>query len=227
MHFEVVHPGSNAMIVVKLDQGESVKAEAGAMVAKSDTVTVEGKMEGGLGKAVKRFMLGGERFFFQTLKAESGPGEVLIAPAIPGDIQLLEMSDGQDYFLQGGAFLAAIGDISIDTKMQKLSQALFSGEGLFVLHCTGHGTVAASAFGAVYQIVLPAGQDYIVDNGHLVAWSGDTNYTIEKAAKGWLNTITSGEGLVCRFSGPGRIWLQTRNPQSFGAWIRSFVPTGA
>ncbi|HEY9868142.1 MAG TPA: TIGR00266 family protein [Candidatus Obscuribacterales bacterium] len=227
MHFEVVHPGSNAMIVVKLDQGESVKAEAGAMVAKSDTVTVEGKMEGGLGKAVKRFMLGGERFFFQTLKAESGPGEVLIAPATPGDIQLLDMGDGQDYFLQGGAFLAAIGDISIDTKMQKLSQALFSGEGLFVLHCTGKGTVAASAFGAVYQIVLPAGQDYIVDNGHLVAWSGDTNYAIEKAAKGWLNTITSGEGLVCRFSGPGKIWLQTRNPQSFGAWIRSFVPTGA
>lgn len=147
MHFEVVHPGSNAMVVVKLVQGESIKAEAGAMVAKSDTVTVEGKMEGGLGKAVKRFMFGGERFFFQTLKAESGPGEVLIAPAIPGDIQLMDMGDGQDYVLQGGAFLAAIGDISIDTRMQKLSQALFSGEGLFVLHCTGKGTVAASAFG--------------------------------------------------------------------------------
>ncbi len=226
MHFDVVHPGSNAMVVVKLLQGESVKAEAGAMVAKSEGITIEGKMEGGLGKALKRFALGGEQFFFQTMRAEAGPGEVLIAPSIPGDIKVLDMTGGQDYFLQGGTFLAAIGDINIDTKVQKVSQAMFSGEGLFVLHCTGNGTVAASAFGAVYEIDIPEGQDYIVDNGHLVAWTGDTSYRIEKAAKGWVHTITSGEGLVCRFTGPGKVWLQTRNPQAFGAWIRSFVPSG-
>lgn len=225
MHHEVVNPGSNAMIVVKLMQGESIKAEAGAMVAKSDTVTIESKIEGGFTKALKRFALGGEQFFFQTLKAETGPGEVLIAPAIPGDIKLLDLSAGQDYFLQGGSFLAALGEIHIDTKMQRLSQAIFSGEGFFVLHVTGHGLVAASAFGAVYEVEIAAGQDYIVDNGHLVAWSGDASYKIEKAAKGWLSTITSGEGLVCRFSGPGKVWLQTRNPHAFGSWIRTLVPS--
>ena len=57
-------------------------------------------------------------------------------------------------------------------------------------------------------------------------WTGDTGYSIEKAAKGWMSTFTSGEGLVCRFKGPGKIWIQTRNPQAFGAWVRKFVPSG-
>ncbi len=225
MEFEIVHPGSNAMIIVKLAVGEAIKTEAGAMVAKSTNVVIEGKMDGGMGKALKRSFLGGENFFFQTLRAENTAGEVMVAPAILGDIKILDMTAGQDYFLQGGAFLAGLGEIQVDTKMQKLSQGMFSGEGLFVLHCTGKGHVVASAFGGVHEISIPPGTDYIVDNGHLVAWSGDTKYTIEKAAKGWLNTITSGEGLVCRFSGPGKVWLQTRNPQAFGAWIRRFIPT--
>lgn len=225
MQYEIVHPGTNAMLLVKLNAGESIKAEAGAMVAKSDNVEIEGKMDGGIGKALKRSVLGGENFFFQTLTSKDGPGEVTVAPSSPGDIKVLEMNAGQSYYLAGGTFLAGIGNVQIDTKMQKLSQGLFSGEGLFVLHCTGSGAIAASAFGAVYEIQVPAGRDYIVDNGHLVAWSGDTNYKIEKSAKNWMHSITSGEGLVCRFTGPGSIWIQTRNPQAFGAWVRQFVPT--
>lgn len=226
MQYEIVHPGSNAMMIITLNQGESIKSEAGAMVAKSQNVAIEGKIEGGIGKAFTRSLVGGEKFFFQTLRADGGPGEVMIAPAIPGDVKILDMSGGQDFYLQGGSFLAASGNINIDTKMQKLSQGLFSGEGLFVLHCTGEGFVAASAFGGVYQIDIAPGKDYIVDNGHLVAWSGDTGYNIEKAAKGWLHTITSGEGLVCRFKGPGKVWIQTRNPKAFGGWVRQYMPSG-
>lgn len=227
MQYEIVHPGSNAMLVVQLQAGESVKTEAGAMVAKSTNVAIEGKLDGGLGKSLKRSFLGGEQFFFQTMRAEDEPGEVMVAPAIPGDIKILDLTRGQDFFMQGGTFLAGLGDVQIDTRMQKLSQGLFSGEGLFVLHITGHGYAVASAFGGVQEINIPAGKEYIIDNGHIVAWSGDTSYNIEKAAKGWFHTITSGEGLVCRFKGPGTVWIQTRNPREFGAWVRQFVPASA
>lgn len=227
MQYEIIHPGSNAMVVVNLAAGEFIKTEGGAMVGKSSHVAIESKIDGGVGKALKRSFLGGEQFFFQTLKAEGAPGDVMIAPRIPGDIKILDMTNGQDYFLAGGCFLAALGEIAIDTKMQKLSQGLFSGEGLFVLHCTGKGHVVASAFGGVHEINIPAGGDYIVDNGHLVAWTGDTGYTIEKAAKGWMNTITSGEGLVCRFKGPGKVWIQTRNPGAFGQWVRRLIGPSA
>lgn len=214
MQYNAVFEGSNSMIYVSLNQGESVKSEAGAMVAKSPGVKVEGKMEGGFGKALFR-SLAGEQFFFQTMTAEDGPGEVILAPASLGDVKFLDLSGGKDFFIQGGGFVAGFGEVEIDTKMQKLKQAMFSGEGLFVLHVRGTGAVAVSAFGAIYEVEIPAGKDYIVDNGHLVAWSGDTSYDIEKAAKGWISSITSGEGLVCRFTGPGKVWLQTRNPDSF------------
>lgn len=226
MKYEVVYPGSNAMLVVTLNKGEQIKAEAGAMVAISPNLTIEGNMDGGIGASLKRAALGGESLFFQIIKAEHGPGEVLLAPAALGDIKLLELNAGKDYFLQGGAFLAALGDIKIDTKMQKLSQGIFSGEGLFVLHATGRGIVASSAFGAVSQINIMPGDEYIVDNGHIVAWSGDTNYQIIKAAKSWTSSFTSGEGLACRFSGPGTVWIQTRNPQAFGGWLRRYVGAG-
>jgi uncharacterized protein (AIM24 family) len=64
----------------------------------------------------------------------------------------------------------------------------------------------------------------IIDNGHLVAWPEDMEYKIQKASSGWFSSATSGEGLVCRFTGPGRVLIQTRNPGGFGQWIRQFIP---
>jgi hypothetical protein len=57
------------------------------------------------------------------------------------------------------------------------------------------------------------GEKYIVDNGHLVAWN--TKYIIERVASGGLvSGIASGEGLVCKFTGPGSVYIQTRNAVS-------------
>lgn len=57
------------------------------------------------------------------------------------------------------------------------------------------------------------GERYIVDNGHLVAWN--TKYVLERVASGGIvSGLASGEGLVCKFTGPGTIFLQTRNAVS-------------
>jgi uncharacterized protein (AIM24 family) len=74
-------------------------------------------------------------------------------------------------------------------------------------------------------VQLAAGQEYVVDNSHLVAWSATTEYEIRKASSGWMSSITSGEGLVCHFRGPGLILLQTRNPDAFGSWMRGYLPS--
>ena len=47
-------------------------------------------------------------------------------------------------------------------------------------------------------------------------------YSIEKAA-GIFSSYTSGEGLVCRFRGPGTVLIQTRNPASFRQFIRNSI----
>ena len=64
----------------------------------------------------------------------------------------------------------------------------------------------------------------MVDNGHLVAWPDYMDYKIEKASGGWVSSLISGEALVCRFTGPGVVLIQTRKPEAFTQWIQSLLP---
>ena len=224
MKSEILYPGAFPMVRIDLATGENVKAESGAMVASSPTIDVESKMEGGLLGALSRKVLTGEKFFFQTLRATRGAGEVLLAPTVPGDIVILELDGVNEYLVQKDGFLAGADGIKIESRMQSLSRGLLGGEGFFILKISGRGQLILNSFGAIHSIDLKPDQEYIVDNSHLVAWTSTTSYSIEKAAAGWIASLTSGEGFVCRFRGPGVVYLQTRNPGGFGSWIRQFLP---
>jgi len=224
MKSEILYPGAFPMARVELAGGETIKAESGAMVASSPTIDVESKMEGGFLGALSRKFLTGEKFFFQTLRATRGPGEVLLAPTVPGEIVMLELDGVNEYMVQKDGFLAGAEAIKLDSQMQSFSRGLLGGEGFFILKASGKGTLLLNSFGAIHKIELRPDQEYIVDNSHLVAWSGTTSYNIERAASGWVASFTSGEGFVCRFRGPGVVYIQSRNPGSFGAWIRQFIP---
>ena len=224
MKSEILYPGAFPMVRVELTTGETIKAESGAMVASSPTIDVESKMEGGFLGALSRKFLTGEKFFFQTLRASRGPGEVLLAPTVPGEIILLELDGVNEYMVQKDGFLAGAETIKLESQMQSLSRGLLGGEGFFILKASGKGTLLLNSFGAIHKIELKPEQEYIVDNSHLVAWSGTTSYNIERAAAGWVASFTSGEGFVCRFRGPGVVYIQSRNPGGFGAWVRQFIP---
>jgi uncharacterized protein (TIGR00266 family) len=181
-------------------------------------------MEGGFLGALSRKMLTGEKFFFQTLRASRGPGEVLLAPTVPGEIVVMELDGVNEYMVQKDGFLAGAESVKIESKMQSLTRGLLGGEGFFILRISGSGQLILNSFGAIHKIDLKPNEEYIVDNSHLVAWSATTTYNIEKASSGWIASLTSGEGFVCRFRGPGLVYIQSRNPGSFGAWIRQFIP---
>ncbi len=138
----------------------------------------------------------------------------------------MELDGTYSLRVQKDGFLAATSDIQVDTAMQNLMQGLFSREGFFVVNIHGRGTVFLSSYGAIHAINLTPGEEVIVDNGHLghlVAWPDYMNYRIEKASNGWISSIMSGECLVCRFKGPGVVLIQTRNPSSFGEWLRKMT----
>jgi uncharacterized protein (TIGR00266 family) len=223
MKARILYPGTNSLVEFILEKGEKVKAESDAMVAMTNTMDVEGRMEGGVLGGLGR-MLAGEKFFFQTLSASRGPGRVLVAPSIPGDVVLLELDGSVEYNVQKDGFLAGDESIVVSTKAQNLAQGFFSGEGFFILKIGGRGNLVLNSFGAIHEINLGPGEEYTVDNSHLVAWPTTTTYKIDKASKGWISSFTSGEGLVCRFTGPGKIYIQTRNPKAFGSWIQRFIP---
>ena len=148
----------------------------------------------------------------------------LLAPTVPGEIIILELDGVNEYMVQKDGFLAGADGVTINSQMQSMSRGLLGGEGFFILKMSGRGMLLLNSFGAVHKIELKPGQEYIVDNSHLVAWSTTTTYNIEKATSGWVASFTSGEGFVCRFRGPGLVFIQSRNPGGFGAWVRQFIP---
>jgi uncharacterized protein (AIM24 family) len=62
-----------------------------------------------------------------------------------------------------------------------------------------------------------------MDNGYLVAWEGHMNYTISKASSSIISSLLSGEGFVCTFTGPGRIYAQTRSLNAFAQYLKPLV----
>lgn len=218
MKYSIMYEDSFPIVKYNLDKGEKIKAESDAMIAMSTNLDVTGGVEGGILKGITR-MLAGEKFFFQYITANRGPGEVLFGHATPGGIIDVELDGSYGLRVQKDGFLASTEHVEISTEVQNLTKGLFSGEGFFVLNVTGKGTVFLSSYGAIHAINLEPGEEVIIDNGHLVAWADYMNYKIEKASAGWGNSIMSGEMLVCRFTGPGVVLIQTRNPSGFRTWI--------
>ncbi len=218
MKYSIMYEDSFPIVKYNLDKGEKIKAESDAMIAMSTNLDVTGGVEGGILKGITR-MLAGEKFFFQYITANRGPGEVLFGHATPGGIIDVELDGSYGLRVQKDGFLASTEHVEISTEVQNLTKGLFSGEGFFVLNVTGKGTVFLSSYGAIHAINLEPGEEVIIDNGHLVAWADYMNYKIEKASAGWGSSIMSGEMLVCRFTGPGVVLIQTRNPSGFRTWI--------
>ncbi|MEK3720161.1 TIGR00266 family protein [Paenibacillus sp. FSL H8-0034] len=223
MKYEILYQGAFPLVKIELEKGENVKAESGAMVSMTPDIELKGTVDGGLMRGLGR-MLSGEKFFFQELSATQGRGEVLLAPAAIGDVQAIELDGSYKLYVQKDGFLAGTNGIQVNTKMQNLMKGFLSGEGFFIVEISGSGTVFLSSYGAIHAVNLGPGEERIIDNGHLVAWPDYMNYTIEKASKGWISSITSGEAAVCRFRGEGVVLIQTRNPAGFASWIKTFLP---
>jgi len=217
--YDILKSPAYTLLKVDLRDGQTIKAEAGALVSMSPNLKIETKAQGGMFRALKRSALGGESFFQNTFRSENGPGELTLAPGYPGDIEKVSLED-ETWFLQGGAFLASNVDIDLDTKFQGL-KGFVSREGLFFLKVEGSGDLFVSAFGALYEYDLNG--ELIIDTGHLVGFQGGIQYDVKRIG-GLKSTFLSGEGLVLRLWGQGKVYMQTRNPTAFASWLTPFLP---
>ena len=92
-----------------------------------------------------------------------------------------------------------------------------------MLEASGSGTLLVSSYGAIFEKTLGAGEKYIVDTSHLVAFDGAMAVQ-PKTVGGMKSTLFSGEGLVVELTGPGKIYIQTRSPQALINWIIPQIP---
>lgn len=215
---------SYSTLTLYLQPHQAVRAEAGAMVAMSANVDVQSQMQGGVMGALKRVVTH-ESLFVSTFTAVGGPAELLLAPSAPGDVTALDLR-GQQLFVQGSAWLASDPNLTVDTKWGGF-QGFVSGAGLFLISVSGSGSLFLSSFGAVHHRRLQPGERFVVDTGHIVAFESTVAYQLRKASSaGWIRSFTSGEGVVADFTGPGDLYLQTRNLSSLVDLLRPFFPQG-
>jgi uncharacterized protein (TIGR00266 family) len=221
MEITVRHNPGFAVARIQMSSGEECRAESGAMMAMSGGVEIESKAEGGFMKSLKRSVLSGESFFMTTFRAPDGGGFVDCAARLPGDITVFDAGEG--IVLTKGSYLCSAKSVEIDSSWGGFKN-MWGGEGGFLVHAVGQGPVAAACYGALDVVDIPEGQSFVLDSGHLVGYTGTMNFTTRKVAKGLMQTMKSGEGLVMDFQGPGRIYTQTRNPDEFVSWLTEVLP---
>ncbi len=115
------------------------------MIAMSPSVTLKGNVK----FSMKKLIAGGE----MASSMYTGPGEILYAPPMLGDLTTLRLSGKEQmpWFVGKDAFLACTQGVSKDYKSQGLGKAMFSGEGLFVYKVTGTGLMWITSFGAIVR----------------------------------------------------------------------------
>lgn len=232
MDINVEYRPVNSLAQIRLQQGEEVVVEPGAMVGMTTNLQMDTGMasndDGGgmlskIGNAASR-MLTGESFFQNTYRAEGGPGEILLSHTLTGDIVTMDVPE-TGLMVQSSSYIASGPAVQLDAKLGGF-KSFFAGEGLFLIEVTTRqpgAPLLVGAFGGIEPMQVDG--SLVIDSGHLVAWDADLQYQTEKAGGGFISSILSGEGYVCHFQGQGRVWLQTRNPNDFGNKIGRMLPS--
>jgi uncharacterized protein (TIGR00266 family) len=203
---------------VSLRKGEKIFCESGAMVMMEAALQVKGQLRGGLGRALLRRMATDESLFQQEIEAVGGDGDCLLSPTLPGSIELLDVGPGNAYTLSDGSFVAAESSVEVRARMNTVGGGLFGGTGGFVImEATGRGKLAVSGFGSIFTLDIAPDRETVIDNNHAVAWSSNLHYEVGMPQTGGgffgsiVNSVTSGEGLVLRFRGQGKVVICSRN----------------
>ncbi len=201
-------------VTVQIPAGQTLKVEASAMATMDPHLKMKTKMGGGFSR-----FLTGESLFINEFSAPGASGEIGIAPAAPGDVEHVYL-ENETIYLQNSAYVASSMGVELQTKWQGF-KGFFSGEGLFLIKCVGTGDLWFNSYGAIIEIDVAG--EYIVDTGHIVAFTEGLQYKVTKLG-GYKSFFLSGEGLICRFSGHGKVWVQSRQVAPFARWTYPYRP---
>jgi uncharacterized protein (TIGR00266 family) len=206
------------MLVVNLEAGEQITGEAGAMTYMTPSIEMRTrKRESSFLGTLATTLIGGQSFFVNEFIAVNSPGELGLVAAPVGDITKLGVQPARGYIIQRASYLASSQTVDLDIQWEGFTKGLF-GQGLFMIKTTGQGDLFINTFGAIDKHELTLGEELVIDNFHLVAFSETCSYSVERIG-GWKETIFGGEGLVTRIKGPGAVYIQTKNLREFTNWL--------
>lgn len=223
MQYEI-KGGNFPAVVCKLAPGESVITQGGGMSWMSPNMQMQTNGNG-LKKMMGR-LITGESMFQNTYTAVNGAGEIAFASSLPGSIMAVNINPQTSYIVQKGAFLASTPGIGLSVYLQKkLGSGLFGGEGFLMQKLTGNGLAFIEVDGSAINYHLEAGQQLIVDTGHVVLMS-DTCQMTTQTIKGVKNVLFGGEGLFNTVvTGPGDVMVQTMPTYKLAQSLIPYLPS--
>ena len=220
MKVDIRHKPSFATLFVTLMTGDSIVAESDAMASMSKDTGMRTRFNGGFFKALLKRFFGGESLFVNEFFCPEGVEsvDVVITQPTPGDLQEMTM-DGNVLFMQPGAYLASETGVTLGVSWAGFASWI-GGEGLFRLKVGGKGRVFFGGYGGIFEKVVEG--EYVVDSGHLLAYEPTVTLKMGLAG-GLISSIFSGEGLVSRMKGQGKIYMQTRSLDGLAAWTNTYL----
>ena len=214
------------VVICHLDPGEQMLTEGGGMSWMSPNMQMQTTSNGGVGKALGR-MFAGEKLFQNIYTAQGGPGMIAFASSFPGSIKAFQVSPGNEMICQKGVFLAGEMGVQLSVFLnKKLGTGFFGGEGFVMQRLSGNGIFFGEFDGHIMEYALAAGQQIVVDTGHLAAMSATCRMEIQ-SVPGMKNKFLGGEGLFNTvITGPGHVWLQTMPISSVAGELLRYMPAG-
>ncbi|WP_339744368.1 TIGR00266 family protein [uncultured Maricaulis sp.] len=208
-------------VEIELDPGETVIAEAGAMMYKSTGIAMESvfgdgsrKNQGFMGAlagAGKRLLTGESLFMTAFTHQGQGKAQAAFAAPFPGTIIAVHLPDVDgELICQKDSFLVAAKGVSIGIALQKkIMTGLFGGEGFIMQRLEGDGWCFIHAGGTLVERELAAGEEIHIDTGCVVAYTKTVEFEIERAGN-VKSMIFGGEGVFfAKLKGPGQVWMQS------------------
>lgn len=212
-------------LICKLNAGESIDCQRGAMSWMTPNMQMQTSAGGGLGKLLSR-AVSGESIFKNKYTAQGGPGEIAFASTVPGNILPIEINASKQIVAQKSSYLASTPGVEMEIFFQKkIGAGLFGGEGFIMQRFCGEGTVFVELDGSVIEYTLDAGESMLLDTGYLAMMDASCSIDIQSTG-GVGNALFGGEGIFnTKVTGPGRIWIQTLPLNALAGAIQPYIVT--
>mmetsp|Transcript_60097 Transcript_60097/g.141461 ORF Transcript_60097/g.141461 Transcript_60097/m.141461 type:complete len:326 (-) Transcript_60097:215-1192(-) len=209
-NWEIVGEDSQ-ILVVKLGPGQELMVEPGGMMTKG-TGTRPNVNMGNLSNGCKRCCCAGESCF-RIIWQPADEDVVTVTPYFPSKVLPINL----DQYAESGIFIkkkAWMASLSRETEFEavlapSLATACCAGQGVFMTLMRGSGMAFLNVGGTVVERVLEEGEELVLEQSSLVAWSPSVSMEVERV--GSLRVICCGQqGLFnAVLRGPGRVLVQS------------------
>lgn len=196
MTIDVISKEDMKFVHIKMDD-TSLQTEAGAMYYYKGNISMDASGGPGLATALAT----GETM---ARPVYSGSGELVLEPTY-GEYTIFDLA-GKEWVISYGRYYASELSVVLGEKKNSLGSGLLSGHGLYQTTACGQGKIILESDGPLEKVEL-VNDKLVVDGDFAVIWSAELDFKVEKATKGLLASVISGEGLVNTFSGTGVVYL--------------------